>query len=584
MSNAPYVLLNDFAHMTYFQSVQIKNSGRPILSNDEHDIIINDAVGLYKDNQRIEDKQNGRIFLTNKRLIYVDNLSPLNSSVSLNLNDIDSIDYQSRLLKRSSRLIIFLISNKNNQVHNQSNLLNRSSSSSSSFLPSFSSPNSICSTTEWICPICSATNVSDGKITLTSTNFPVCNNCGVQMDYNMTKDSVKYHINNITPTTDTNKHKNGLSCPKCTFLNHSSMKYCEMCDTRLPQSQNIISSSSSSNNNHNNNNIDLQSSDIPKYIQISFRRTDGSLFFEATKKALNDLKLDNGTFNQNLASVNGIPVTQKNNISNSTFTTLTTTPMPNTNIEFMGINGLERYKETQLLNNDILFNNALQDLNNLMSLANSIEDLYRLQNKNLSNNYISNKNIIETNLIIDREKFLNQDSFLNELSREIYDFAMLEFKDNEINNNVLIPLIDFYAMYNKAMRIGTGLISPQELKEACQRFSKLGLNDLKLITLNKRILCLATNNSFDFIKKQILELLSKNPGLDILKLTQLLNDMADQHKSKLNNTSGSNNNNNTQNSVWTVSIIEEILQSCVNNGILVIDEDLSGVYYYTNRF
>ena len=129
--------------MTYFQPVQIKNSGRPVLLNDEHDIIINDSVGLYQNNQRIKGKQNGRIFLTNKRLIYVDNLSPLDSSVSLDLNDIDSIDYQSRFLKRSSRLIIFLVSNKNNQIHNQSNFLNISSSSSSSPSPSSSSYSNI---------------------------------------------------------------------------------------------------------------------------------------------------------------------------------------------------------------------------------------------------------------------------------------------------------------------------------------------------------------------------------------------------------------------------------------------------------
>lgn len=575
--------------MTYFQPVQIKNSGRPVLLNDEHDIIINDSVGLYQNNQRIKGKQNGRIFLTNKRLIYVDNLSPLDSSVSLDLNDIDSIDYQSRFLKRSSRLIIFLVSNKNNQIHNQSNFLNISSSSSSSPSPSSSSySTSTGFITEWICPICSANNVSNGKITLNSTDLPICNNCGIQMDYNMTKESVRYHFNNSIPTTDINKDDNKLPCPKCTFLNHVSIKYCEMCDTKLPQLKEKLPSSSSfsfssSLSNDNNRKIHLLL-DRPKYIQISFRKTDGSLFFEATKKALHDLKLDNGHFNQNLASINGISVTQKKTIVP---TVTPTTPMLTGNIEFMGINGLERYKETQLLNNDILFNNALQDLNKLMSLANSIEDLYKSQNKNLSNEkkQISN-NLIETNLTIDRDKFLNQDSFLNELSREIYDFAMLEFKDNEVNNNVLIPLIDFYAMYNKAMRIGTGLISPQELKEACQRFPKLGLNDLKLITLNKRILCLATNDSFDFIKGQILQLLSKNPGLDILKITQLLNDLADQKKSNLEeeeNTSNSNDSNNLY-SVWTVSIIEEILQSCINNGLLVIDEDLSGIYYYTNLF
>lgn len=559
-TNSFPVILNDHTRMTYFQPVQIKNSGRPILLNDEHDIMIYDSVGLYLNNQRIKDKQNGRIFLTNKRLIYVDNVSPLICSVSLDLKHIQSLDYQSGFLKRSSRLILFLSPN----------------------IKISSPPVSINYTTEWLCPICSANNISNGKITSHSLEFPICNNCGIRMDYNMAKDAIKYHHDSHSPTT-TNNNKvdhpqtgTGLPCPKCTFLNHPSMKFCEICDTKLTQIKKNSSSSIS------NTDLKIKSLNRPDYIQISFRKSDGSLFAEATEKVLNDLKYNNknnGVFNQNLASINGVPVTQNDISSNPTTTTIT-----NSNIEFMGINGLERYKETQLLNNDILFNNALQDLNKLMSLAFSIEDLYKSQNRNLINKQAPNK-IIETNLIIDREKFLNQDSFLNELSREIYDFAMLEFKDNEINNNVLIPLIDFYAMYNKAMRIGTGLISPQELKEACQRFSKLGLNDLKLIYLNKRILCLATNDSFDFIKGQILKLLSKEQGLDILKITQILNDLAYQtnFKSKSKEKLDTYSNNN-QNSVWTVSIIEEILQSCIDNGLLVIDEDLSGIYYYTNCF
>ena len=131
-TNSFPVILNDHTRMTYFQPVQIKNSGRPILLNDEHDIMIYDSVGLYLNNQRIKDKQNGRIFLTNKRLIYVDNVSPLICSVSLDLKHIQSLDYQSGFLKRSSRLILFLSPN----------------------IKISSPPVSINYTTEWLCPIC----------------------------------------------------------------------------------------------------------------------------------------------------------------------------------------------------------------------------------------------------------------------------------------------------------------------------------------------------------------------------------------------------------------------------------------------
>lgn len=550
--------------MSYFHSVKTKSSGRPLLSQNEHDIIICDSVGLYEGKERIESKQNGRIFLTNQRIIYVDNTSPINETVALDLNEIGSVEYQPGFLKRSSRLILFLSPPKLNPVQDKS-------SQSKEKSPNIRESDDDNYSTDWVCPICQAENKSNGKITIESTEMPACDNCGIPMDFTMTEDSIKHTMTKIVKNKTThNTESRMVPCPTCTFLNHPSMKICEVCGTKLPRQKHEKSSSKKH----------IVSLIRPQYIQISFRKDDGTLFAQATAKEVNDLKKV-GIFNQNVASINGIDVKPSEEVINI----IENSKMKPSEkkIEFMGINGLERYRETQLMNNDILFTSALQDLNKLMSLAESIETLYKMKDKNLKLNQGINKIDLnkqpQSNLIIDRDKFSNQDLFLDEIAREIYDFAMIEFKDNEINNNVLIPLVDFYAMYNKAMRIGTGLISPQELKDACQRFPKLGLDDLKLIKLNKRILCLATTNSFDFIQKEILKILTKDGGLDVLKITQTLNEMA-------NDTEKTDNDETVkrQNAAWTVSIIGEILQSCIDNGILVIDEQMSGVYYFKNNF
>ncbi|CAL9733714.1 vacuolar protein-sorting-associated protein 36 [Monosporozyma servazzii] len=550
--------------MSYFHKVKTKSSGRPLLSQDEHDIVISDSVGLYELKERIVTKQNGRVFLTNKRIIYVDNVSPVDESVALHLDEIKSVEYQPGFLKRSSRLIIFLAppklsGKKNPAAGSRETLSEKNANDNDNF------------STKWDCPICQAENTSKGKITTDTGDMPICDNCGIQMDFTMAKDSIKYM------EADKVRRSNGIEtktikCPACTFLNHPSMTICEICGTQLPQLKN---GKSPSKKKH------IISLIRPEYIQISFRKSDGSLFAQATTKEISDLRKI-GIFNQNVASINGIDVKPREdviNIINQNSKSNTT----ETKIEFMGINGLERYRETQLMNNDILFNSALQDLNKLMSLAESIENLYKIKNKNSNLTQRINKLDLnkqsQSNLIIDRDKFLNQDLFLDEIAREIYDYAMLEFKDNEINNNVLIPLIDFYAMYNKAMRIGTGLISPQELKDACQRFPKLGLNDLKLIKLNKRILCLASTNSFDFIKREIIDILTQDAGLDVLRITQILNEIANDTKK-----TSDEETVQRQNATWTVSIIGEILQSCVDNGILVIDEQISGIYYFKNNF
>lgn len=558
-----------------WESAQIGSSGRPVLLEAESDVIMENHVGLYHEKARVESRQDGRLFLTNKRLIYVDNANTQTQSVQLFLQNIDHIEYQSKFLKRSARLIIFLDKNSHGRKQPQLDKGTANTKSACSQVVS-----------TWSCPICQAANKTKGKF---DEGSEICPLCGINIQFDMVKDNIQYTDTN-TPTSttieqeeendDLKKSDSTVPCDTCTFLNHKYMKYCEMCGSKLKSTRTKIKLPSliiNSNNNNNGNKNDLLA-----FLQISFRKSDGLLFAQATEKILNDLQLNLANsdilLNPNLKSINGVDIVPHEVVQIKT-----------DRIDFVGINGLQKFRETQLLNNDILFNDALQDLNKLMSLANSIEKLYAKQkfttsinNNNIQDNSNNNSNdnnvekqIIHTNLIVDREKFYDKDLFLDEIAREIYEFAMFEFRDN--NKNLLIPLIDFYVMYNKSMRIGNGLISPEELKLACQRFNKLNLNDLKLLKLNDRILCLATKDSINFIQNEIIQLLNEQPGSDSFQITQLLNNKSSTDHS-YSKDSYSNNN------IWTIGIINEILKTCTDNGKLVIDKQTSGIYYFENTF
>lgn len=208
-----------------------------------------------------------------------------------------------------------------------------------------------------------------------------------------------------------------------------------------------------------------------------------------------------------------------------------------------------------------------------MSLATSIERLYKNSNITMKTKTLNLQDESTVNepktrrplLILDREKFLNKELFLDEIAREIYEFTLSEFKDlNSDTNYMIITLVDLYAMYNKSMRIGTGLISPMEMREACERFEHLGLNELKLVKVNKRILCV-TSEKFDVVKEKLVDLIGDNPGSDLLRLTQILS-------------------SNNSKSNWTLGILMEVLQNCVDEGDLLIDKQLSGIYYYKNSY
>lgn len=529
-------------------------SGQPILRENEKDILIDQMVGLYHNKSKILNRQKGRIFLTSQRLIYIDDLKPAKNSLSLELSGIESVEFSSRFLRRSARLILFVKRADDSQVIGPDGKAIDSHEN--------------CITT-WVCPICMITNETKGEFTESTDPCPICINCGVAADYEMTKDSLSIsHMNDFSKDDDLknsdSKNHDVNQCPACTFINHYQITNCEMCGTKLPNSKIRQGMDKKMTFKDSRVHFELENpisngknvnDEVTNFLQISFRKSDGLLFTQATEKALNDLRKSElgSIYNRNLASVNGVKVKDE---------VLTDLPLLETKLNKIGITSLEKSGETKLLNNDIIFNNALTDLNRLMALANDIERLYTgISPKLLGEQYQRGH---KPQLILDREKFYNKSLFLDEIAREVYEFVISEFKsEKERLGYVMVTLVDLYAMYNKSVRIGTGLISPQEMREACERFEQLGLKDLRLTKINGRVLCLASKNSFDFLKTKILEIVREYAGCDLLLLTQMLN--CDNPNS------------------WTFGIITEILQNCIDQGDLVIDEQISGIHYYINN-
>ncbi|CAI4047095.1 ESCRT-II subunit protein VPS36 SKDI_12G4410 [Saccharomyces kudriavzevii IFO 1802] len=563
--------------MEYWHYVETTSSGQPLLRENEKDIFIDQSVGLYHGKSKILQRQRGRVFLTSQRIIYIDDAKPTQNSLGLELDDLAQVDYSSGFLTRSPRLILFF---KN---FSSRDALEKVANAANSNVVS-----------TWVCPICMVSNETQGEFTADTLPAPICINCGVTADYELTKSSI-----NSSNTAEQKSKFDGKPasssenvCPACTFVNHPQIGNCEICGHRLPNASKVRSKLSRLKNLHDSRiHIELEKHSLGKnkssnsgssslsltttptaFAQLSFRKSDGVLFSQATERALENIlnKKNRHIFNQNVVSVNGVDMTKEANGHDYD----SSIPFIETSLNRIGIASLEKSRENQLLNNDILFNNALTDLNKLMSLATSIERLYKNSNMTMKKTITNFQDELIVNesktkrplLILDREKFLNKELFLDEIAREIYEFTLSEFKDlnndDNITNYMIITLVDLYAMYNKSMRIGTGLISPMEMREACERFEHLGLNELRLVKVNKRILCL-TSEKFDVVKDKLVDLIGENPGSDLLGLTQILS------------------SNNSQ-SNWTLGILMEVLQNCVDEGDLLIDKQLSGIYYYKN--
>ncbi|BAP72039.1 vacuolar protein-sorting-associated protein 36 [Kluyveromyces marxianus] len=519
---------------SYWHPVEIAGSGQPLLRENERDIYVEQCVGLYHGKSKILNKQKGRLYLTSQRIIYVDELDAKKESVCIENYDIENIEYSSKFLKRSAKIILFFKDTPYSEdLGNEGGTQQLSTS-----------------VTEWLCPICTSKNTYNGTLDSTQSTLPACQTCGVPADKDMAKDSITVKAEEISKGSG--KLEN--TCPVCTFINHPQLRSCEMCGARLKQLDRITAKNTyNSKDNKYGNGVRIvleeksSATEAQKQFgQLSFRKTDGTVFYEALAKQLQIIARNESQhlFNQNVVAINGVP---KDPVIDPDLVLL------NNDMSLIGITALEKNKEHQLLKNNIVMSNALSDLNNLMALAEEIEKMYQEGSNEKKNN--------SPILFVDREKYLNKEVFLEEIAREIYGFVESELRGD---NGIIVTLVDLYALYNKSVRIGTGLISPDEMRQACEKFKSLGLNDLNLIKINGRVLCLAFQDSFDHIRTKISQIAAMKPGVDILQITTELNEY--------------------EKNSWSMGVISEVLQYCVTEGDLVIDEQISGTNYYFNTY
>ncbi|SCU82313.1 LADA_0C04412g1_1 [Lachancea dasiensis] len=511
--------------------VETTGSGQPILRENEKDIYIEHPVGCYQGKSKILGKQKGRVYLTSQRIIYIDDEEPTKNSVSLELDDVAHVEYSSKFLRKSARLSIFL----KNLDPSEGAKVNSAKKVQQT-------------TSKWPCPICDFENETNETLRIENMSLFSCANCGITPDFDMIKD-----LTVLKAPQEPTSQVNEVECSACTFLNHPSLTNCEICGTRLPVYYDNVDAPHFLDCRIK---IELQTNDGlkadgPLYIQLSFRESDGMLLSQTIEELIENQP------REDTKNVYNIGATSINESYPHKETHKETKALElETKLGRVGIASLEKSQEDRLRNNDIILGSALSDLNNLMALASDIEQLYG----KTARDDVKKKPPL---FIVDREKFLTKELFIKEISRELHGFIMTEFqKQMEVDGVILISLVDIYALYNKAMRIGSGLVSPQELKEACSQFQDLGLKNLHLTKINGRVLCISSGDSFGYIKKRIIDIVTTNPGADLLGLTQRLNE-------------------NDSNS-WTAGIIMEVLSNCVSEGQLLIDEQITGVQYYVN--
>ncbi|SAM82279.1 related to VPS36 protein, involved in vacuolar protein sorting [Ustilago bromivora] len=252
--------------MDRFKQIDASNSSiGALLFHDEEVVSLQDSIGLYDGKEKTLHQNNGTVYLTSHRLLYVDDLEPHRYSCSLDLSLVKQSEYYAGFLKSSPKITLTLAkpetsgdgSSENPQTRTnafslQTDLPRLSATSSRDWRINASAADSSASDaagSNWVCAICGFSNAASRGS---------CELCGVTKEparpmatrsplppKSLLPEATRpdpFTSPAKAPPTDTtdstsqladSKSKNGLACDVCTFFNHPSMNKCEMCGSDL---------------------------------------------------------------------------------------------------------------------------------------------------------------------------------------------------------------------------------------------------------------------------------------------------------------------------------------------------------------
>lgn len=96
------------------------------------------------------------------------------------------------------------------------------------------------------------------------------------------------HMSSSTPTLH-KEEDNEIACPACTFLNHSSLRECEICGTVLPGARTAAKSAPASrpgSDDEDDDDISQDGEDSPRMIRLSFRKGGDKAFYAVLRRSL----------------------------------------------------------------------------------------------------------------------------------------------------------------------------------------------------------------------------------------------------------------------------------------------------------
>lgn len=546
-------------------SVPVNKSKRPILLENEFNIYVKDGVGIYQGKLKICDFQNGRVYLTNRRVIYVDT-ADLARAIAVSLRDVSRAEYVEKFLRSSPKVKLYL-----KHDDDSSNSPGDSTSTPYNLLASLP----LDKTVDWICVICLFNNHLSSKTDL-ETNFPKCTSCGIPPSRKQIERVLQDASNESEPAQ---VPENSDQCPKCTFINHPSMKYCEICGTELrliplALSQKIRDASKDVSTPKAQNPLGLvletpeEYTNGKPYLKVSFRKGGDTGFYEHVVKEIDKLKWE---ALENRGGISGESTKLRQ-------PQLEVVPK----LKSGGIHSLERLGQLQRKQNEILLTLSLEDFEQLMHKA---QDLIKISSS--FGALVKRRKNVPVATIPPLAIRKSSSLYHQELARHISEF-LLNFELTRITSMIALP--DLYASYNRFRVLnegfGTELITTQDLTKSMSLLDSLQL-PIKLTTFQSG-LEVVTQRSHELqdLHVTIMEyLITEENQFKFEKFkAELLADTDDYVKDKYRFFRGNTVAEIAEHFGWSHAVCIEELERCMDEQLVVFDRHILGTFYFANKF
>lgn len=551
-----------------WQSIPVNKSNRPILVENEFNIYVKDGVGIYQGKLKIVNHQNGRVYLTNRRIIYIDTTDQ-RRAIAVSLKDVARVEYVEKFLRSSPKVKVYLKDDDNSSpvagssTHSPQNLL--------ASLP-------LDKTVDWTCMICSFNNHISTEVDL-DQNFPKCMSCGIPPSRVQIEQVIREAYEQPETPREASPADNPDQCPKCTFINHPSMKHCELCGTELRSIPLILSRKIQDMENTSTSNWKAQNplglvlesqeeyTNGKPYIKVSFRKGGDLGFYEHLVQEIDKLKWE---ALENRGGINGEATKlQKENVQIS-------------KVKTGGIHSLERIGELQRKQNELILTQSLEDLEQLMFKA---QDLIKLSSS-FGALVKRRKNIPSATippLVISK----NSSLYHQELARHISEY-LLNFELTKITSMITLP--DLFASYNRFRMLnegfGTELITTQDLSKSIELLDKL-LLPIKLTTFQSG-LEVVTQRSHELqdLHRSIMEyLVEEENQFKYQKFkSEILADNDDYMRNKYRVFHGNTVAEIAEHFGWSHTVCIEEMERCMDEQLVVYDRHILGTFYFVNKF